>query len=235
MAYYIFFYSNGQGGGAINPPADNLPGNPPQGNQPIVPHTIAILDNQTGNIVDPSTLTDAQRLDLLDRADRLRNAGRLSRADHQQILNNILPPAPSYEPSPSIDSSTTVNPSPATIDSLPPVNTSAEIVTPSTENSTSSTRLTQELNRYFPINGENSTASGSGSSSVNPSTEVTAESPRPIPEIEVIPASPVERPDSPLGDIERPSSPAESTYSSETVTAYIGPDGIPRLAIRRRY
>lgn len=159
--WYFYYSGSGANGGPDNGGAGNggnnlIPQNPPQN-----PQIIAIRDRQTGNIVDPNLLTDAERLSLLDRAYQLRDAARITRTQHDQIINDLLPPAPSYESSSTIETSTTVN-------TNPPVTESNVTVSQSTN-----TRLSRELDRYFPINGDNATASGSGSGAINQSYELS--------------------------------------------------------------
>lgn len=92
--YYFYYSANGIGNGGAGNGGNNLP--PQDPTQNLNP-TIEIFDRQTGLAVNTENLNDTQRLALVDRADRLRNSGRISGVEHQQLLNNILPPAPSYE------------------------------------------------------------------------------------------------------------------------------------------
>lgn len=92
--YYFYYSANGIGNGGAGNGGNNLPPQDPTQN---LDPTIEIFDRQTGLAVNTENLNDTQRLALVDRADRLRNSGRISGVEHQQLLNNILPPAPSYE------------------------------------------------------------------------------------------------------------------------------------------
>ena len=234
--YYYYYSGNGAGNGGNNLPT--------QGNPPF---DIGIVDNQTGNEIDPTTLTDAQRLDLVDRADRLRNAGRLTGAEHQNILNRLLPPAPSYEAPPTVITSTeALATNTETVASITDtIDSNTDVIAPNTENSASTSRLNRELDRFFPINGDNSTASGSGSGSSSsveglPSNIETlnTEASTEVPTIEVVSPSPIERSsvsETPMGGTERPQSPAGSDDSSETIRNYTygDPGERPRFALPR--
>ena len=166
-------------------------------------------------------------------------------------MSRLLPPLPVYEPAVNLDANTITQPTiesnipsettaPVTENTAPITESSPPIIETSASNNPSS-RLHRELDRYFPINGDNSTASGSGtSSSVNtvnesPITErldTTAE----VPSIEVIPATPIEG--SPIDNLDapaRPLSPTGSEDSSETIRpfAYGDPGERPRFALPR--
>lgn len=263
VGIWYFYYNSGNGTVDPNLPPQNPPHNPPQD---IVPQTIGIIDRQTGSRVDPNTLTDAERLSLLDRADLLRNAGRLNTTDYEHLVDRILPPAPSYEgPAQSINNNEPIAPISQNNEGVEPVTeTSAaishnqpitETIPSITESRPSSSRFQRELNRYFPINGDNATASGSGSNnnetstSLNPVNEnsnnegsvmashPTQETPAENPTINVIPASPVDY--DPIETfnqpVNRPLSPSGSDDSSETIRPFLygDPGERPRVALPR--
>ena len=95
------------------------------------------------------------------------------------------------------------------------------------------------MDRYFPVIGDNSTASGSETSSTieGPVDQNnTSDSASKTPTITVTPASPIEESSSNISSIERPGSPAGSEDSSETIRpfAYGDPGERPRFALPRK-
>jgi len=200
VGIWYWYYSGDAGSGGGNPTNKN---------------PIEIFNNQTGNVVDPATLTDAERLELVDRANRLRDAGRITHPEHNDLVNTILSPAPSYE-----------------------ANTSSTIINPEydqffSETNTVSQNTNQPSPLLSPVTNDNSTASGSGNNVSSTLVEVITETPREVPEVIVTPASPVEASSS---SIERPLSPTGSTDSSETIRpfSYRQQNEPTRFAIPRR-
>ena len=86
--WYYYYYYNGTGGaqaGGTQTGGNILPPNPPAGN------IITInLDELVGD------LTDAQRLDIIDRLNELRMAGRLTREQYDHFRELVLPSLPVY-------------------------------------------------------------------------------------------------------------------------------------------
>lgn len=189
LGIWYYYYSDVGGTGRGG---NNLPPQDPSQN-PV--HPIEIFDRQTGLAVNTENLNDTQRLSLVDRADRLRDLGRISNVEHQQLLNSILPPAPSYEGSVNI---------------------------PAIESSSSASSSTNN-----PVITDNTTASASESTVTNQTD---------VPAIVVQPATPIEGSSQPqMGDIARPSSPAGSDDSSETIRNYsYGDPADRRYAFPRR-
>lgn len=169
--------------------------------------------------------------------DRIRQA----RIEHlrQDRIENILRQDRLNTPSSSNVSSSTLDTIIPSIDSSdhPSIETNSSPETNVPVNSSS--RLKKELDRYFPVNGDNSSASGSGTStsiegpvdqtnSSDPASDTTS--------ITVTPASPIEESSSNLSSIERPSSPVGSDDSSETIMPllYGDPGERPRVALPRK-
>jgi len=194
VGIWYWYYYNGANNGGGNPTNQN---------------PIEIFNNQTGDVVDPTTLTDAERLELVDRANRLRDAGRITNPEHNDLLNTILSPAPSYEASSNL------------------------IETSNTSTAPTNPEYSQFFSENNPVTNDNSTASGSGNRETTVAVEVINDTQGDIPEITVTPASPVE---SPPTTTERPLSPTGSTDSSETIRpfTYRGPNESARYAIPRR-
>ena len=264
-----YFYYSGPGAGNPNAGAGNPGGggagnvnpvfvpNPPAPNPSPIPHQISVIDNQTPDPVTVAShnpqppLTQSNSLlnsifgdsnpERLNQAelDRVRQA-RIEHLRHDRF-ENILNQDSLNTPS---DTSTSVNRnvSTSTLDNIILSIDSTETNVPVNSDNIPS-RIKRGLDKYFPINGENAIASGSGSGTLpsGESVESILEGPPPTegpvnPTIVVTPASPIE-PDlnNSLDQPTRPLSPTGSDDSSETIRPFIygDPGERPRVALPR--
>ena len=105
--WYYYYSGNGAGNGGGNG-GNNLPPNLPQNPTNAIVLTdnqstnaIVLTDNQTTILIDFNRLTEAERLNLLNHVNRLRNAARLTAEQHEYLTNRLLPPLPVYEGPPT--------------------------------------------------------------------------------------------------------------------------------------